>query len=455
MPTASADSEPQPAIDPAVVVVPRAALAAATLYRLRASSSLVRNSLVMMLTTVVNLGLGFGFWFAAAHTVSVAQVGLAGALISAISLANTLGSVGTGNALINRLAKAAPGVEWSRTLNAGLVCATTLSTLIGVVTVIVLPFAASDFDVLREPLVIAIFLLGVAAMSLTDTIDKSFVAQRDSPKMLRRNIVAGVLRVAFLLLPIAVAGTGATVFAWIVGMVVSIPFAFLLVRRVGRGYRLRAPGTLGAARKIGSTIAGNHLVSIGNISPQYIMPLVVAAILSTEKSGIFYSTWRIAGGFFVVSVAVATSLFAEISHDPAARGHGVRRAAKVIGALLIPAILGTIVLGKPVLGLLGSSYEAGYTLLIMLAVAAIPDAVTNVYVSILRSDRRFGTAGVLTFGMATITVVLTFVLLPPLGVLGAGVAWCAGQSAGCLLVLWDVMRGRRRSVIIAPGPLVG
>ena len=409
----------------------------------------------MMLTTVANLGLGFGFWILAAHTVSIAQVGLAGALVSAISLANTLGSAGTGNALINRLATSTPGLEWSRILNAGLLCATTLSTVIGVATVILLPFASSDFHVLREPLVIAIFLVGVVTMSLTDTLDKSYIAQRASTKMLTRNIVVGALRVGFLLPAIAIAGTGATVFAWITGMVVSVPVGFALVRRLGRGYRVRVPGTAGAARKLGSTIAGNHLVSIGNISPQYILPLIVAVVLSTKENGVFYSTWRIAGGFFIVSVAVSTSLFAEISHDPQGRGHGVRRAGKVIAALLVPAIIGTILLGKPVLGVLGSGYEAGYGLLVMLVVASIPDAVTNVYVSILRADRRFGIAALLTFGMAAITVALTVILLPPLGVLGAGVAWCAGQAAGCLFVAWDVLRARRHSVVIAQGSIVG
>ncbi len=196
-------------------------------------------------------------------------------------------------------------------------------------------------------------------------------------------------------------------------------------------------------------------MSIGNIAPQFILPLVVAVVLSTKENGVFYSTWRIAGGFFIVSVAVATSLFAEISHDPQGRAHGVRRAAKVIGVLLVPAIIATVVLGRPILGILGSGYEAGYGLLVMLVIASIPDAVTNVYVSILRADRRFRFAGLLTFGMAIITVGLTFVLLPPLGVVGAGVAWCAAQLAGCLLVGWDVMRGRRDPVVVARGPVVG
>jgi O-antigen/teichoic acid export membrane protein len=194
-----------------------------------------------------------------------------------------------------------------------------------------------------------------------------------------------------------------------------------------------------------STVAGHHAISIGNMAPQYILPLLVTAILSTAQNAVYFATWRVAGAFFVVSVAVATSLFAEISHDHASLVKSAKRSIKLIGVLLVPGIAFFAVAGREVLGILGHRYQDGYALLLILVIASIPDAITNVYVSVLRAQKRFGVATVLTCGMAGLAIALTVVLLPPLGIIGAGIAWSSSQVAGCVLVAWDVRRRRRQA----------
>jgi O-antigen/teichoic acid export membrane protein len=191
-----------------------------------------------------------------------------------------------------------------------------------------------------------------------------------------------------------------------------------------------------------STVGGHHAISIGNMAPQYVLPLLVTAILSTGQNAVYFATWRVAGAFFVISVAVATSLFAEISHDHGSLRTSARRSIKLIAVLLVPGIAIVAVAGREVLGILGPHYREGYELLLILTVASIPDAITNVYVSVLRAQRRFRIATVLTCGMAVLAIVLTIVLLPPLGIVGAGIAWASSQVAGCLLVAWDVQRRR-------------
>ena len=46
------------------------------------SDSLARNSLYMMMTTVVTAGLGYVFWIVAAHLFTSAQVGIGSGVIS-------------------------------------------------------------------------------------------------------------------------------------------------------------------------------------------------------------------------------------------------------------------------------------------------------------------------------------------------------------------------------------
>jgi O-antigen/teichoic acid export membrane protein len=419
--------------------VPAASIAAPR----RRDASLVRNSALMMGTTVANLVLGYAFWLCAARLFSVSDVGLGAAVIAAMTLCGTIGGVGVGNALIQLLPSRRDEDAWSRTMTAGLLAGVGVSLLVAVVVIVVLPVLSSEFEPLRgHPLAEVGFLAGVALLVSGDLIDRAFVAERSSGSMLARNAVAAAGKIALVALPfVVVLGAAGIVVVWVAAAGLSLPAALLLQRRMGRRWRPVA-GVRGEMKRIVRTIAGHHVVSIGNMVPQYVLPLLVAGMLSTAQNGVFYTTWRVAGGFMIVSVAVATSLFAEGVHDRADLGRNVRRALLVIGSILVPAALGAVVLGRDILELLGPAYAGGAALLALLALGAFPDAVTNVYVAVLRLERRFHAAAALTGTMAVLTIGLSCALVSPFGIAGVGCAFVASQTVGCLLVAADVLRRR-------------
>jgi O-antigen/teichoic acid export membrane protein len=415
-----------------------------TLRRLSGGrTSLFSNSLAIMVTTGANLVLGFAFWVIAARTTNQSAVGLTSAVISAMTLASTIGAIGVGSSLIQLLPKAKDTREWSRTLNGGLGFAVLAGLVCGIVLAVALPFATSSLSTLHRPGVALVFLAGVCATALGDTSDRSFVASRSTERMLARNVAAGAIRCVLVLVPLTFLSDANTLyFAWVVSVLLTMPLAQRLIRGLRPGYRPSLHDALHGARAMRNSIAGHHAISIGNMAPQYILPLLVTGILSTRQNAVYFATWRVAGAFFVISVAVATSLFAEISHDHAKLVHSARRSIKLIVALLVPGIAFFAVAGRPVLGLMGHDYERGYALLMIFVVASLPDAVTNVYVSVLRAQRRFGVATLLTCGMAALAIAFTAALLPPFGIVGAGIAWGGSQLAGCALVAWDLWRRR-------------
>jgi Na+-driven multidrug efflux pump len=71
--------------------------------------------------------------------------------------------------------------------------------------------------------------------------------------------------------------------------------------------------------------------------------------------------------------------------------------------------------------------------------------VTNIYVSVLRVRQRLRVAAALNVGIATMTLSLAWVLLPEVGIQGAGWAWLVAQSAGALFVAVDILLSRRRA----------
>jgi O-antigen/teichoic acid export membrane protein len=83
-----------------------------------------------------------------------------------------------------------------------------------------------------------------------------------------------------------------------------------------------------------------------------------------------------------------------------------------------------------VLGLFGADYAHHSTLLVLLLMATLPDAVVNVAVAILRVQRRLVSVAAVTVTGAVITIggtLLIWLLMPDLGITGAG--WAALASA--------------------------
>jgi O-antigen/teichoic acid export membrane protein len=150
--------------------------------------------------------------------------------------------------------------------------------------------------------------------------------------------------------------------------------------------------------------------------------------------------------FFMVSPAVASSLFAEGAHAEEGLWHKARSSMLIISALLAPSMLFFLLAGHYVMAVFGPAYpQHGGTLLLLLIISAVPDAITNVYVSVLRVRRRLGDAAVLNLGMAALTLALAWVLLPSMGIAGAGAAWLIAQTAGSVGVaahIWLTVQRR-------------
>ena len=134
----------------------------------------------------------------------------------------------------------------------------------------------------------------------------------------------------------------------------------------------------------------------------------------------------------------------------------MRSSVKLITLLLIPAIVVSALAGKSILGILGEEYARhGYSLLLIMVAAALPDAVTNVYIAVLRVQHRLRFAAALTVGMAIASVVFALLLMGRYGIAGAGAGWLIAQTLGAVVVgadiLWRRFAGSARTVTVASG----
>jgi O-antigen/teichoic acid export membrane protein len=194
-----------------------------------------------------------------------------------------------------------------------------------------------------------------------------------------------------------------------------------------------------------SLFAGHHLINLGGMAPMYLLPMLVTAELSPADNAYFYTTWMLGSLFFMVSPAVSSSLFAEGSHAREDVGRKARLSAAIIGTLMAPIMLIFFLAGGRMIAVFGPTFpHHGLSLLMILTVAAVPDAITNVYVSVLRIHGRLRRAAVLNVGMALSCLALACVLLPRLGIAGAGWSWLSAQVLGSVVVGVDMLAMRLR-----------
>ena len=429
------------------------ALAVPALAWLRASS-LLRNSVYLMGTTVVTSLLGYLYWVVAARAFPVAEVGLASAFIAAMTMVASVSNLGIGSAVIQSLPQRRSGSDWSLTVNSALVTVAISGLLAGALAVVALPRIAPMLGHADNRLaLVGLLALGTTAANMSVVLDSVFIAERAAGKMLARNSAFAILKLAMLLVLVLIPTLGAIgIFAsWITASAVTlVAGGALLLPRLARGYTLNIRGLSARVRGMVARMAGHHIINLGGVAPMYLLPLIVTLRLSAAENAYFYTTWMVGSLFFMVSSSVSSSLFAEGAYQPADLARKVRSSARIISLLLAPAMLFFLVAGGAILGIFGPAYALhGRLLLVVLVFSAIPDAITNIAVSALRVRHRLGVAALLSVGMGAVALALAWLLLPRLGIAGAGWAWLIAESVGSVAVGGVVVskrsiRGTRR-----------
>ena len=404
----------------------------------RDGDTLVTNSVMMIATTASGALIGYFFWLVAARSVSPATVGLAAAIVASTGLVAVIAVLGVGPALIERLSQQSCDSDWWCSVKAGTLTSTVVAAAGSLVMLAVMPLVSKQFD----PLVsgvrwVGIFLFVSVATGVASTFDYAFIADRFAAGMLVRNTVSSLVKFAAIAVAVIAASVSSMsmVGAWGFGSIVGAGAFFLLAKR-HHYHRSPLQAVFHETRALLPRVASHQLIGLGGLLPTYVLPILVTVRLSATDNAYFYTAWMLGSVFFMISPAVAASLFAEGAHSPSALRRQVGHATVTIAALLVPCMALFVVAGGWVLSLFGSGYQHHATeLLVLLAVSALPDAVTNVYVSVCRVQRRLTNAAILNGAMAVSALTMSWFLLPRIGIAGVGWAWLSAQTAGAAYVI--------------------
>ena len=378
---------------------------------------------------------GFAFWALVARLYDADEVGLGSAALSIVTLLAMFSHLGLGTGLIRFLPESGEGGP--RLANAVFTTSVVGAVVSSAVFLVGVSLWAPSLGFLREqPLYSLAFVSFVVVGTLSAVQTHAFMAIRKAKYVLVQVMFVHLSRLALLVLMAAFLGTFGIVASGGIAMALGAVIGFALLARGLPGYRPRAVADPASVFKLFPFSMANYVADSLLLAPGLLLPLVVVSLLGSAEGAYFYMAWFLGYLLTSASAYLALSLFAEGSHDPGALRVLSRNA--VVGGLAAATVGGALLLllGDKLLLAFGRDYAAeGATLLRIVALAALPAAVVNVYLGALRVAKRVRELVIIASVVAVTTVALSSALLPVTGLTGAGVGHGLGQGLGLAIVL--------------------
>jgi len=400
-------------------------------------SPLYRDSFFLMAANVANATFGFLFWTAAARLYTAQEVGFAAAVISAVGLLAMLAVLGLDYALVRFLPQSpAPQGVISSSLTIASAGALALAVVfiagLGVWSPALLPVRAS-------PALAGSVTAAVVLTAASGLLASTYLSRRRAGFVLAQAAVFGTGKVAAAVL-FAALGLHAVglVGAWVVGLgaLAAAGLLFFLPQALGGEYRFHPVVVRDVVNEMAHFAFSNYVSAVLWSAPALLLPVLITNLSGPETNAYFYIASSVGGLLVMIPTAIAMSLFAHGSHDATDLVRRAVEAGKVSLALLAPALMGVVLVGGKVLLIFGQAYsDEGTHLLWVLALSTLPLTVNFLYFSVRRVQQRMGGVVASTLWILLVTLGLSVLLLPRVGLVGAGIAWFVAQASVAALLL--------------------
>ncbi|MFI6498801.1 lipopolysaccharide biosynthesis protein [Nonomuraea typhae] len=422
---------------------------------------LLRSAYSLMLNAGAGAVIGLGYWTVTARVFDEKDVGVGMAILAAMRLLAAVTSFG----FVGTVARFVPeaGRRTSRFVATVYGAAATLAVAGCALFLLTLSGWGETYSLLSGWGAGVVFTVMVIVWSICTLQDVVLTGLRKAPWVPVANLVFWVIRFAVLAgcAVLLARSSGAAVswavfLAWIApGLVVALCLNTIVFRRLIPQHARRTAGkSLPPARQIGRFLAGDYAGSIFTLLFNYGVPVLVAAQVSKEMNAYYGLTITLGAMLEMLSYTMASSLTVEGAFDAAKLAENCRRALRRTFLILTPLVLAATLLAPVALWLFGEGYAHHATdLMRLIALAALPRAVVELYLGALRALRRAGVIVFVQFGMAAMAIGGAQVLLPVYGITGVGIAILAAQTITALAVLpslWRIASGRAQAARLHP-----
>jgi O-antigen/teichoic acid export membrane protein len=408
-------------------------------------NQLFRNAYALMLNTGISAVLGLGFWLAAARYYTEAAVGQGSAAIAAMKLLAGLAALTLTGALARFIPVAGRGT--GRLVFRTYAGSSVVVALAAGGFLLTLKLWGSSYRFLHDPRDAVFFVLAVVAWSLLTLQDGVLTGLRSALWVPVGNTVFSAVKLVLLVVFAAAIPTMGVFVSWVAAIAVSVlPLGWLVFRRLVPRHVKATEGRAHppSLREIGRFLAGDYTGSLFSLAVVYLVPVIVAAQVSSTDNAYFYITTTIGGTVNLLAINMGASLTVEGAHDPARLAANTRAALRRMARIMLP-VCGVLFFGAPwILAVFGPGYaDAATGLLRWFAVGAVLRVVMETYFAVLRAQSRTAGLAWLQGLLCALVLGLTLLLLPRMGLLGAGVAEISSLAVIVLIAaprLWRIVR---------------
>jgi O-antigen/teichoic acid export membrane protein len=389
-----------------------------------------RSGVALAMNVLSNSLLGFVFWIVAARLYPVENVGVNAAFIAAMQLVAGVASLNLHNVIIRFVGST--GQHAVRLVGSAYLVACALAVG-GAIAVWIIHGAMVDDSIFsQQSMAMAIwFVLATAAWAVFTLQDAVLVALRRAEVVLIENTSFGVVKIVLVVAVIGIFPDFALFAAWTIPVGLSILlinaliFFRLLPRHASRSALDEQAVDRRAIFRFASGEAAARLISVAGVS---VVPLVVQSHLGADATAYFTIAWLVAFTLPLLAAAISQALTVEGVLDQTRLAEYAARTIRYAGSLMVPASMVAFVFAPLILHLFGEEYRTGASsLLRLLIVGGLIHGLNNFALGVARVRAEIWLVLIGEASWSLVTVVLALLLVPVLGLTGAGWGYVVGQ----------------------------
>jgi hypothetical protein len=205
------------------------------------------------------------------------------------------------------------------------------------------------------------------------------------------NTCFGLIKMVLLVLLAAHFPEEGLYLSWVIAMVLLVPpiNALIFTRLLPRHGRITGGQVVPPTRaQVGGFFAGDYVGALFVFAAVYLVPVIVAAEVAPGDFAHFYIAWTVVGILNLVATNLATSLTVEGGYEAGRVATNCRAALRRALVILLVGIAALALVARWGFGVLGPGYRAALPSLFALAFAALPRAVVDVWIGVLRAQGR-------------------------------------------------------------------
>jgi O-antigen/teichoic acid export membrane protein len=409
----------------------RALLNAATHY-----DPLLRNAHLLTLSSVLTSLFGALYWALGAHWYSAEVIGRNYAAVSAMMFLGGVGQLNLANAMVRFVPSAGPRTR--RLVGRAYFVAATVTLLLTVGFVLLIPQLSPGLGFLHTWGLGAWFAVATAGYAIFNLQDGVLTGLRRADWVALENGLFSAEKIGLLAVFAAVGAASGILASWMVGLALSLALTntFLFTRAVPRHQRAVPEAAADTSTLTVGYVSADYVGAMCWLAAINLPPVIVLNRVGAAESAYFSVAWMAPFALYCFSSNMGYSLVVESARD-VTRLDQYRRVLRHAGRVLLVAVVVLLAVAPLVLRLFGPAYARhGTVVLWLLTLSALPNLLNTTVVALSRARRRMRVVVGVLAGLAISVLGLTELLLPVLGITGAGAAWLIGQTLVAAVLLW-------------------